>query len=34
MLVEKSARAAGLDTQAFCDRVSQNFRDVTRLMNM
>lgn len=26
--VEKSAQAAGLDPQAFCDRVSQNFRDM------
>ncbi len=32
--VEKSAQAAGLDAQAFCDRVSQNFRDMTRLMNI
>src|SRR5919109_4827367 len=32
--VEKSARAAGLDPQSFCDRVSQNFRDMTRLMNI
>src|SRR5260221_7650164 len=32
--VEKSARAAGLDPQAFCDRVSQNFRDMTQLMNI
>jgi methionyl-tRNA synthetase len=32
--VEKSARAAGIDPQAFCDRVSQNFRDMTRLMNI
>ncbi|HEX6841135.1 MAG TPA: methionine--tRNA ligase [Stellaceae bacterium] len=32
--VEKSARAAGVDPQTFCDRVSQNFRDMTRLMNV
>jgi methionyl-tRNA synthetase len=32
--VEKSARAAGVDPQAFCDRVSQNFRDVTKLMHI
>jgi methionyl-tRNA synthetase len=32
--VEKSARAAGVDPKAFCDRVSQNFRDMTRLMNI
>jgi len=32
--VEKSAQAAGVDPQAFCDRVSQNFRDMTRLMNI
>src|SRR5215469_13733715 len=32
--VDKSARAAGLDPQAFCDRVSQNFREVTALMNI
>jgi methionyl-tRNA synthetase len=32
--VEKSAQAAGLAPQAFCDRVSQNFRDMTRLMNV
>src|SRR5215471_17537481 len=32
--VEKSARAAGLDPQSFCDRVSQNFRDVAKLMNI
>src|SRR5437870_5130151 len=28
--VEQSAQAAGLDPQAFCDRVSQNFREPTR----
>jgi methionyl-tRNA synthetase len=32
--VEKSARAAGVDPQTFCDRVSQNFRDVATLMNV
>ena len=32
--VEKSAQAAGLDAQSFCDRVSQNFRDMTKLMNI
>jgi methionyl-tRNA synthetase len=32
--VEKSARAAGVDPQSFCDRVSQNFRDVAKLMNI
>ncbi len=32
--VEKSARAAGVDPQAFCDRVSQNFRDLSELMNI
>lgn len=32
--VEKSAAAAGLETQAFCDRVSQNFRDMNKLMNI
>src|SRR5258708_29057855 len=32
--VEKSARAAGLDPQAFCDRVSQNFRDMTPPMKL
>jgi methionyl-tRNA synthetase len=32
--VEKSALAAGLDPQSFCDRVSQNFRDAARLMNI
>jgi methionyl-tRNA synthetase len=32
--VDKSARAAGVDPQAFCDRVSQNFRDMSRLMNV
>ncbi|MGH3578766.1 MAG: methionine--tRNA ligase, partial [Mycobacterium sp.] len=32
--VDKSARAAGVDPQAFCDRVSQNFCDMTALMNI
>jgi methionyl-tRNA synthetase len=32
--VEKSAQAAGVPPQVFCDRVSQNFRDMTRLMNI
>jgi methionyl-tRNA synthetase len=32
--VAKSAREAGLDPQEFCDRVSQNFRDLTKLMNI
>ena len=31
--VEKSAIAAGLDPQAFCDQVSQNFRELSALMN-
>jgi methionyl-tRNA synthetase len=31
--VEKSAKAAGVAPQEFTDRVSQNFRDLTRLMN-
>ncbi len=31
--VEKAARAAGLDPYAFTNRVSQNFRDLTRIMN-
>ena len=31
--VEKSAAAAGEAPQAFCDRVSQNFRDLSQLMN-
>jgi methionyl-tRNA synthetase len=31
--VEKSAAAAGMDPQAFTDKVSQNFRDLGRLMN-
>ena len=32
--VAKSARDAGIEPQEFCDRVSQNFRDMTRLMNI
>ncbi len=32
--VDKSARAAGVDPQTFCDRVSQNFREMTALMNV
>ncbi|MDB5407624.1 MAG: metG [Rhodospirillales bacterium] len=32
--VEKSALAAGVDPQTFCDRVSQNFRDMSKLMNI
>ena len=31
--VEKSAQAAGLEPQAFTDRVSTNFRDLGRVMN-
>jgi methionyl-tRNA synthetase len=31
--VEQSARAAGVDPQTFCDRVSAEFREMTRLMN-
>jgi methionyl-tRNA synthetase len=31
--VEKAAKAGGIDPQTFTDRVSQNFRDLTRLMN-
>ncbi|MFP6749962.1 MAG: methionine--tRNA ligase [Alphaproteobacteria bacterium] len=31
--VEKSAQADGTDPQAFCDRVSQNFRDLSPLLN-
>lgn len=31
--VEKSALAAGIDPKAFTDKVSQNFRDLTGLMN-
>src|SRR5215469_2000564 len=32
--VDKSARAAGLEPQEFCDRVSQNFREMNVLMNI
>jgi len=32
--VEKSARAAGLEPQEFCDRVSRNFRDLFKRMNI
>jgi methionyl-tRNA synthetase len=32
--VAKSARDAGVDPQEFCDRVSQNFREMTALMNI
>lgn len=31
--VEKSAEAAGIDPQAFTDKVSQNFRDLSGLLN-
>ena len=31
--VEKSAQAAGMDPQAFTDKVSQNFRDLATAMN-
>ena len=31
--VEKSAQAAGIEPELFCDQVSQNFRDLTPLMN-
>src|SRR5690606_4439852 len=31
--VEKSAQAAGMDPQAFTDKVSQNFRDLADYMN-
>ena len=31
--VEKSAQEAGMDPLAFCDRVSQNFRDMAALLN-
>ena len=33
MVIEKSASAAGMDPQAFTDKVSQNFRDLARAMN-
>src|SRR6202050_2405925 len=32
--VAKSARDAGIEPQEFCDRVSQNFRDMAKLMNI
>jgi methionyl-tRNA synthetase len=32
--VDKAARAAGVAPQAFCDRVSENFRAMARLMNI
>lgn len=32
--VQKSAEAAGIDPQAFTDRVSQNFRDLAKLLNI
>ena len=32
--VEKAAAAAGVDPQAFTDRVSQNFRDLCRVMDI
>lgn len=32
--VEKSAQAAGVDPQSFCDQVSQSFRDMRVLMNL
>ena len=32
--VARSAREAGVDPKAFTDRVSQNFRDMTKLMNI
>ncbi|MDE1146288.1 MAG: methionine--tRNA ligase [Azospirillaceae bacterium] len=32
--VEKSAKAAGIDPQAFTDKVSQNFRDLAGLLNI
>ena len=32
--VEKSARAAGMEPKAFCDKVAQNFRDMDRLLNL
>jgi len=31
--VDKAARAAGLDPKVFCDRVSENFRALGRVMN-
>src|SRR5512146_1503035 len=32
--VEKSARAAGVEPQAFTDKVSQNFRDLAKALNV
>ncbi len=32
--VEKSAAAAGIEPQAFTDKVSQNFRDLTKAINL
>lgn len=32
--VEKSARAAGIDPQAFTDKVSQNFRDLAKALDI
>ena len=32
--VEKSARAAGMEPQPFTDKVSQNFRDLAKAMNI
>jgi len=32
--IAKTARDQGIDPQALCDRVSQNFRDMTGLMNI
>ena len=32
--IDRSARNAGIDPQVFCDRVSQNFRDMNVLMNV
>src|SRR5947209_13479250 len=32
--VAKSAREAGVDPQEFCDRVAQNFREMTQLLDI
>jgi len=32
--VEKAAATAGMDPKAFCDQVSQNFRDLAKLLNI
>ena len=32
--VEKAAKDAGMDPQAFCDRVSQHFRDLVGVMGL